>query len=73
MLIQQGYNVTQGRINPTAVFAADRDTYYEKLSAADTGTDEGLLEWCEYVLDGWQREVERIEREDERCFHVQFL
>jgi len=62
MLIQQGYNVTKGRINPTAVFAADRDMYYEKLAAADTGTDEGLLEWCEYVVGGWQREVERIER-----------
>jgi len=61
MLIQQGYNVTQGRINPTAVFAADRDMYYEKLSAADTGSNEGLLEWCEYVVDGWRHEVERIE------------
>ena len=36
MLIKMGFRVNQGRlINPTAVFFADRDRYYDNLSAAD--------------------------------------
>ena len=48
LLKKYGYNAD--RINPTAVFAANRDMYYRKLAAADRGTDDGLLEWCRYVF-----------------------
>lgn len=62
MLIQQGFNVAEGRIiNPSAVFFSDRNLYYQMLAIADTGTDEALLEWCEYVLMGLHRELEKID------------
>ncbi|WP_200861604.1 Fic family protein [Methylohalobius crimeensis] len=61
LLIKYGFNVKDGKIlNPTAVFCNDRDFYYERLSEADTGTDEALLKWCEYVLTGILQEVTKV-------------
>jgi Fic family protein len=63
MLVKQGFNVAQGRIiNPTAVFCSDRNKYNQLLSQADSGTDEGMLNWCEYVLLGLKNEIEKIDR-----------
>lgn len=63
MLVKTGFNVNIGRIiNPTAVFCSNRNDYYEKLSKADLGTDEGILEWCEYVLLGLKEEIEKIDK-----------
>lgn len=62
MLVQQGFNINLGRIvNPTAVFCNNRDDYYEHLSQADTGTENGILKWCEYVLNGLKTEIEKID------------
>lgn len=49
-------------VNPTAVFCSDRDAYYRYLSKADTGTDDGLIEWSEYMLEGLCSEIEKIDR-----------
>lgn len=49
-------------INPTAVFCSDRDAYYLYLSKADTGTDAGLIEWSEYMLNGLCSEIEKIDK-----------
>ena len=63
MLIRLGFNVGTGRIlNPTAVFCSNRNKYYQQLSKADTGIDKGVLQWCEYVLDGLKVEIEKIDR-----------
>ncbi|MDQ2077750.1 Fic family protein [Marinimicrobium sp. ABcell2] len=63
LLIKYGFNVKDGKIlNPTAVFCNDRDFYYEKLSEADTGTDESLLSWCDYVLTGILQEVTKVNK-----------
>jgi len=63
MLVEQGFNINVGRIiNPTAVFCNDRNKYYLELSKADTGTSEGTLEWCEYVLSGLKSEIEKIDK-----------
>lgn len=63
MLIKNGFNVNVGRIvNPTAVFCNNRNEYYDKLSKADLGTEEGILEWCEYVLNGLKDEIEKIDK-----------
>ncbi|MEJ0053254.1 MAG: Fic family protein [bacterium] len=63
LLIKQGFRVKVGRIlNPTAIFCMDRERYYDMLARADSGTREGALEWCSYVLEGLQREVEKIDR-----------
>ncbi|MCA9359173.1 Fic family protein [Candidatus Kaiserbacteria bacterium] len=61
-LLQQGFSVKSGRIlNPTAVFCDNREQYYDMLSQADTWTDEGLLSWCRYVLEGLEREIQKID------------
>jgi Fic family protein len=63
MLVKQGFHVDVGRIiNPTAVFCVDRNAYYDHLAKADIGTDEGILDWCEYVLSGLKAEIEKIDR-----------
>lgn len=63
MLVRMGFNVNIGRIlNPTAVFCSNRDDYYNYLSRADEGTDDGLLSWAEYVLKGLKEEIEKIDR-----------
>ena len=63
MLVKQGFHIDQGRIiNPTAVFCSDRNMYYQHLSEADTGNNDGILSWCRYVLEGLQVEIEKIDR-----------
>ncbi len=63
MLVKQGFNVQIGGriVNPTAVFCNDREKYYTALSWADTGTREGILSWCEYVLQGLKQEIEKVD------------
>jgi Fic family protein len=61
LLVKLGFNV--GRIlNPTAVFCSNRDNYYQYLSLADSGENEGMLSWCTYVLKGLKEEMEKIDR-----------
>lgn len=63
MLIKQGFRVGDGRlINPTAIFCADRNKYYDMLALADTGTPEVRLSWCEYVLSGLRDEIHKVDR-----------
>lgn len=63
MLIKQGFNVHKGRIlNPTAIFCNDRERYYSMLAEADKGTREGILVWCDYVLNGLLREINKLDR-----------
>ncbi len=63
MLVKTGFNVNVGRIiNPTAVFCSNRNDYYNYLSQADKGTDEGILTWSEYVLKGLKDEIEKIDK-----------
>lgn len=64
MLIRYGFRVHIGGriINPTAVFCSDRKKYYHYLSVADGGTNEELLRWCEYVLEGLKNEINKIDK-----------
>lgn len=64
MLTKQRFIDTHGNrlLNPSAVFCMDRQKYYDNLAAADTGTDEGVLTWCEYVLQGIKTEVGKIDK-----------
>lgn len=64
LLVKYGFNVqTGGRVlNPTAVFCSDRNHYYEMLSQADKGTEEGLETWCTYVLSGISRELQKVDK-----------
>lgn len=62
MLIRAGFRVdVAGRIvNPTAIFCSNRDGYYHFLGEADTGTDEGMEQWCTYVLSGLLEEIKKV-------------
>lgn len=63
LLIKQGFQVKSGRIlNPTAIFCMDREQYYQMLAQADMGTEEGVLAWCLYVLEGLRTEIEKIDK-----------
>lgn len=63
MLVKTGFAVNVGRIiNPTAVFCSNRNDYYNHLSGADSGTEKGILTWCEYVLGGLKIEIEKIDK-----------
>lgn len=63
MLVKTGFNVNVGRIiNPTAVFCSNRNDYYFNLAKADSGTDEGVLQWSEYVLKGLKEEIEKVDK-----------
>lgn len=65
LLIKYGFRVSadDGRLlNPAAVFSADREKYYTMLSRADRGSDEGLEDWCTYVLMGIRDELSKVDR-----------
>ena len=63
LLIKYGFRVqTGGRVlNPAAVFCTDRERYYAMLARADEGTDEGLEDWCTYVLSGVLEELRKVD------------
>ena len=64
MLIKCGFQVNGiGRLlNPAAVFCADRNRYYTMLGQADAGTNDGLEQWCTYVLTGVRDELNKVDR-----------
>lgn len=64
LLIKYGFNVKAGGgvLNPTAIFCNDRDQYYAMLGKADTGMNQGLEEWCVYVLKGMLDELVKVDR-----------
>lgn len=61
MLMSQGFAVNH-ILNPTAIFCNNRSFYYDFLSEADMGTDEGILKWCEYVLQNLLGEIKKIDK-----------
>ncbi|MDO4573986.1 MAG: Fic family protein [Planctomycetia bacterium] len=73
LLVRYGFGLETGRLfNPASVFCATRETYYQKLAAADravpTGDDAPLLDWCEYVLAGIHRETEHLSQLTDYAF-----
>lgn len=62
LLIKLGFNVKKGRIlNPSAVFYGDRNAYYDNLSKADDLSNNGVLHWSSYFLNGLKNEIEKID------------
>lgn len=63
MLQKLGYGVERAHIlNPSLVFYSDRQRYYNNLAIADTATNDGLLTWSEYFIDGLLEEINKIDR-----------
>lgn len=62
MLAKQGFIDGNGMriLSPAAVLGSNRRQYYDMLAKADKNTDEGLLEWSEYMLSGIKSEVNKI-------------
>ncbi len=56
-------------LNPAAVFCQDREGYINGLELADSGNDENIKLWCNYVLDGLLRESSKIKK----LFNKDFL
>lgn len=63
LLIKYGFNVKDGRVlNPTAIFCNNRERYYHMLGDADSGTAQGIENWCTYVLEGILLELQKVDR-----------
>ena len=63
MLIQQGFlRKSKAILNPSSIFCIDRVAYYNTLSAADTGTADGVEQWCAYVSNGVLNELQRVRK-----------
>ena len=64
LLCKKGYIVPSKMrlFNPTAVFAGDRNKYYDMLALADDYKDEHILEWCDYFLNGILAEIKKTEQ-----------
>lgn len=64
MLVKQGFSspTDYRAINPTAVFGADRTEYYNQLEHADSLTNDAIISWCTYLLEGLASDVEKLTR-----------
>lgn len=62
MLLKKVFRDKNRIINPTAVFCSNRQSYYDNLSAADSGEDSGMIQWAEYMLEGLKGEIEKIDQ-----------
>lgn len=62
MIRAQGFapEVEYQTVNPTTVFGADRQRYYDRLAAADTLENDALVEWADFVLEGLLGDLEAI-------------
>ena len=64
MLIKYGFRVENANrvLNPAGLFCVNRNKYYDMLQAADQDSEAGVIKWCEYVLDGLVKEIEKIDK-----------
>ena len=60
-------------LNPSSIFCMDRQKYYDMLAEADTGTEEGIEKWCEYVANGILEEINKMFKLLGRDFAVKNL
>lgn len=62
MLVEAGFSIKNGRIaTPAAIFSAYRHEYYQYLSHADSGTEQSMAFWCEYLLEALMRETLKVD------------
>lgn len=74
MLIKYGFlKKKKTLLNPSSIFCMDRQKYYDMLAKADTGSKEGIEEWCEYVASGILGEINKMFRLLDRDFAVKNL
>lgn len=49
-------------LNTAAIFCINREQYFDNLAKADTGSAEGLLDWCRFVLSGLLSELTKLRK-----------
>lgn len=49
-------------LNTAAIFCINREQYFEYLAKADTGSADGILEWCRFVLSGLLSELTKLRK-----------
>lgn len=69
MLRQYGFKMAY-LMNLSAIFCLDRNVYFDNLQRADSGKDEDVLYWCEYVLAGLNDEMQKMKKLMDRKFFV---
>lgn len=69
MLRQYGFKMVY-LMNLSAIFCLDRDAYFDNLQKADSGDDEEVLYWCEYVLAGLNDEMQKMKKLMNKEFFV---
>ncbi|MFJ2620406.1 Fic family protein [Glutamicibacter sp. NPDC087344] len=75
IMVSQGFTATTGyrAIDPTAVFGADRISYYAHLEAADSLEPADLIQWCTYLLEGMLLDLKKLERLGDHRFVINDL
>ena len=61
LLRQYGYRMSY-LMNLSAIFCIDRQKYFDMLESADIDGEKGLLNWCEYVLNGLNIEITKMKK-----------
>lgn len=75
IMVSQGFTATtQYRaIDPTSVFGANREAYYENLEVADSLEPEAILQWCMYLLTGILGDLKKLNQLDDHQFIIDKL
>lgn len=75
IMVSQGFAATTGYrvIDPTAVFGANRNAYYQNLEAADSLEPAATIRWCTYLLTGMLEDLKKLERLGEHAFVIDEL
>jgi len=62
MMAKQGFIDASGirALNPTAVFGSNREEYYDYLSRADSLSDDNVLAWAFYMLEGVKADLDKV-------------
>ena len=75
LLMKLGYeNTTTINIfNPSALFFANRQKYYDTLMDADSLEDTDILHWCSYFLKGLRNNLRSVHKFLDRNYIAEFL
>ena len=75
IMVSQSFTATTGyrAIDPTAVFGADRASYYKNLEAADTLEPDTTIQWCTYLLTGMLEDLKKLDQLGDHDFVINSL
>ncbi|WP_315913993.1 MULTISPECIES: Fic family protein [unclassified Arthrobacter] len=70
IILSQGFSDSgmYRAVNPTSVFGSDRSRYYSMLEEADSLTPDGIIRWCEYLLNGMLNDMQKLNKLSDSTF-----